>query len=330
MQNKKIVVLGTGGTIAGKAVSSSETAAYQAGQIEVRTLLQEIPGISKIAQVECEQLYNIDSADITLSMMLELRNKTNSLLAKEEITAVVITHGTDTLEETAYFLNLTINSSKPVVLVGAMRPATAFSADGTMNLLNAVQVALSEQAINKGILVVMNERIYAAREVTKTSTTNVDAFKSFELGCLGSINGGCVNFYQQSLRKHTVNSAFAKISEDFSFPKVEVLYCVAGMDYSLIEVLVNQGGKGIVIAGFGNGNINSKYKETLHKVSKAGTKIVIASRVASGTISESKPAQTAGIICSGSLNPQKARILLMLALNITDDSEKIQEIFATH
>lgn len=330
MQNKKIVVLGTGGTIAGKAADSSETAAYKAGQIEVETLLRDIPEISKIAQIKCEQLYNIDSADISLNMMLELRNKINSLLSNEEITAVVITHGTDTLEETAYFLNLTVNSSKPVVLVGAMRPATAFSADGTMNILNAVQVALSEQAINKGILVVMNERIYAAREVTKTSTTNVDAFKSFELGCLGSINGGCVNFYQQMLRKHTIDSAFAKISEHFNFPKVEVLYCVAGMDYSLIELLVKQGVKGIVIAGFGNGNIHSKYKEKLQNIARAGTKIVMASRVASGTISESKPAQVAGIICSGSLNPQKARILLMLALNITDDSEKIQEIFATH
>lgn len=330
MYKKKIMLLGTGGTIAGKAVNSVETAMYEAGQINIKDLIQEIPVLESIAQIECEQVCNIDSADITLEIMVELRNKINKYLSREDIKGIVVAHGTDTLEETAYFLNLTIASSKPVVLVGAMRPATAFSADGIMNMINAIYVAISEHSINKGVLVVMNDRIYAAREVSKTHTTGLDAFTSLELGSLGNVNGEGVNFYQQSLRKHTLESCFSKIDLKNSFPIVDVVYCVAGMSYRTIELLIKNGSQGIVIAGFGNGNINSKFKEKLKNAVKTGTVIVMSSRVASGEIVAGQAAKETGIICAGNLNPQKARILLILALATNKNLNEIQEIFATH
>ena len=327
MQKKKVVILGTGGTIAGKATNSTETARYQAGEIEVQELIQEIPELLKLAEIEVKQIFNIDSADISLEMMAELREQVNKSLQREDVTGVVITHGTDTLEETAYFLQLTVNSTKPVIIVGAMRPATALSADGVMNLLNAVQVAITPQAVNKGVLVVMNEKIYTAREVTKTHTTNIDSFKAIEGGCLGYVNNNCVEFYRQSLKKHTVNSCFAQLEKIADLKKVTVLYCVAGMDFAIVESLIAQGNKGLIIAGFGNGNINGAYKQKLRQIAKQGISVMMSSRVGQGAVTGQVEEKAAGILTANNLNPQKARILLMLALELTQAPQQLQKIF---
>ena len=207
MIKKHIYILATGGTIAGRAASEEATTGYEAGAIGIAELLEAVPELTRYAEVEGEQVAAIDSKDMRQEIWLCLAARCEALLAREDVDGIVITHGTDTMEETAYFLHLTVHSEKPIVLTGAMRPATAMSADGPMNLLQAVRVAADDEAAGKGVLIVLNGTIESARDAVKTHTTSLDTFRSPEMGLLGSVQDGEPVFYRSPLRRHTVHSA---------------------------------------------------------------------------------------------------------------------------
>ena len=322
-----ILVLATGGTIAGSAASAAATTGYKAGALGVEALLSAAPEIQHCANVTGEQICSIDSKDMTDSIWLQLARRCNEALAGSGVDGIVITHGTDTLEETAYFLNLTVHSEKPVVLTGAMRPATAISADGPMNLLNAVRVAAYRQAAGQGVLAVLNDQIHSARDVAKTHTTSVETFRSPELGALGRVNGGVPEFYRSSLRLHTLQSEF-DVSRLASLPYVKVIYGTANDDALFVDAAVGAGVRGIVYAGTGNGSVHKDAEAALAMAAAAGVVVVRSSRTGSGAVIPAEPSYREHHLLDGdSLNPQKARVLLQLALTRTDDLKKIQEMF---
>lgn len=323
----QIKILATGGTIAGAAAASTNVTGYKAGELGIQTLINAVPEIQEIAKVSGEQIAKISSNDMTNDVWLKVAKRVNELLEDPEIKGIVITHGTDTLEETAFFLNLVTKSDKPVVLVGAMRPATAISADGPMNLLNAVRVASDPASVGKGVMVTMNDTINGARDVTKTNTTNVATFKSPELGCLGLIEGGKVKFYKLSSKKHTLNSEF-DVRNLTELPRVDILYSHIHDDRVLADACVKAGAQGIIHAGTGNGSIHKYMEPGLAEAVQKGVVVVRSSRVPSGpTITARKSWVDEGFLNSGTLNPQKARILLQLALTKTKDPQEIQRMF---
>ncbi len=217
-----VYVLSTGGTISGKGASSTALADYQAGALLGSELIAAVPEIAQVALVKVEQIANVSSTDITIANWLTLANRINAIYESDpSVAGVVITHGTNTLEETAYFLNLTVKHDRPVVLVGSMRPASAISADGPLNLLNAVRTAASPDARGKGVLVVLNEAINAARDVTKTNTYRVETFRATELGILGYVDADAVSFYRASLKRHTAKSEF-DVKGLTSLPQVDI------------------------------------------------------------------------------------------------------------
>lgn len=329
--NKKptIHILGTGGTIAG-AGKTHFGSVYQPGKMDINDILQYIPEINDIAEVTGEQIVNIGSQNMTETIWIELTRIIHRLFSSSNIDGIVITHGTDTLEETAYFLNLVIPFAKPVILTGAMRPATAYSADGPVNLLSAVIIASNEQSAHKGVLVTTNEKIFSAHDVSKVATTHIDAFTAPNYGPLGHISGTHVEFYRVTEKKHTINSVFAKNIPQ-SLPKVAVLYGHTGADVTLIDACIEAQVAGIVFAGTGNGNMPEAYWQKIAKVREKNIHVVRASRTGHGNVTTGETNDEAlGTIASGILNPQKAKILLQLALTITDDLARIREFFAQY
>lgn len=325
---KNITILATGGTIAGQAASATQMTGYTAGVFSVQDLLNGVPGLDELAHISGEQVCNIDSSSMTDALLLQLAQRANELLARTDVDGLVITHGTDTLEETAYFLNLVLKSSKPVVVVGAMRPATAVSADGPLNLINAVKVAVQEESAGRGVLVVMNDEIYGARDVSKTNTTNVATFKAPGGAPLGFIVGGIVRYYYNSSRLHTVSTPFT-VDVLSTLPRVDIIYTHVGEDGALIEAVVAAGAKGIVYAGSGMGSVHEAAEPALVAAAAKGVAVVRASRTGSGIVAEGLARWTqAGFIPADNLNPQKARILLQLALTVASDRDKIKEMFA--
>ncbi len=325
-----IYILATGGTIAGSGSGALDTS-YTSGTVTVDKLIAAVPDINKIATIKGEQISNIGSQEMNNEVWLKLANRVNELLTSGKADGVVITHGTDTMEETAYFLNLVVKSDKPIVMVGAMRNSGSLSADGPLNIFNAVNVAMNKEAVGKGVMVVMNDEIHAAREVTKTSTTAVDTFKSPNSGKIGTVFYGNVKFYMNPTRKHTVNSAFdiTKIKE---LPRVDIIYSHSNDNPDFVNVAVKNGAKGIINAGMGNGNPFPSALEALGEAVKAGVVVVRDSRVGSGetTLNGEVDDGKYGFLASDNLNAQKARVLLMLALTQTTDKAKIQELFLTH
>jgi L-asparaginase type II len=325
-----VVFLATGGTIAGSAAANTQMTGYKAGAIGIQTLLNAVPEIHKVANVTGEQIANIGSESMTHEIWLKLAKRVNELLAKPDVDAVIITHGTDTLEETAYFLNLVTKSDKPVILIGAMRPATAISADGPVNILNAVNLAASKDAKGRGVMVAMNDVINGARDLQKTNTLRVDTFQSPELGYLGYFEGGKPVFYKASTRKHTKATEF-DISNLTDLPRVDIVYSHVNDDGKMTEAAVANGAKGIVHAGTGNGSIHANAEPALYAAAKKGIVVVRAARVPNGPTIESEAAwDKAGFVHAGTLSPQKARILLQLGLTKTNDPAKISEMFATY
>ena len=290
-----------------------------------------MPEINKIATIKGEQISNIGSQEMNNEVWFKLANRVNELLTSGKADGVVITHGTDTMEETAYFLNLVVKSDKPIVMVGAMRNSGSLSADGPLNIYNAVNVAMCKKAVGKGVMVVMNDEIHAAREVTKTNTTAVDTFKSPNSGKIGTVFYGNVKFYMNPVRKHTVNSAFdiTKIKE---LPRVDIIYSHSNDNPDFVNLAVKNGAKGIINAGMGNGNPFPSALEALGEAVKGGVVVVRDSRVGSGetTLNGEVDDGKYGFLASDNLNAQKARVLLMLALTQTTDKAKIQEFFLTH
>ncbi|MCH3876202.1 type II asparaginase [Campylobacter jejuni] len=322
----RIAILGTGGTIAGFIDSTIATTGYTAGAIDIDVLIKAVPQIRDLADISWEQIANIDSSNMCDEIWLRLAKKIAKLFA-EGIDGVVITHGTDTMEETAYFLNLTIKSDKPVVLVGAMRPSTAISADGPKNLYNAVALVANKEAKNKGVMVAINDKILSARGVVKTHSLNVDAFSSPDFGDLGYIVDGKVFFYNNVTKAHTKNAPF-DVSKLTSLPKVDILYSYSNDGSGVAaKALFEHGTKGIVVAGSGAGSIHKNQKDVLKELLKKGLKVVVSSRIQSGSVVVSQEDQNLGFICAQDLNPQKARILLLLALTKTNNNKKIKEYF---
>ncbi len=320
-----IVLLATGGTIAGSGAGKS-LGRYKSGELSIIELLKAIPSLNKIAHIQGEQISNIGSQDMNEEVWFKLAQRVQELLNDSRIQGVVITHGTDTLEESAYFLNLVLHSTKPVVLVGAMRNATSLSADGALNLYNAVSVAINEKSANKGVLVVMDDNIFSAREVVKTHTTHTSTFKAPNSGAIGSVYYGKVRYYMQPLRKYTINSEFSIVELNPPLPKVDIIYTHVGMTPDLFQASIKSHAKGIVIAGVGNGNVSAGLLKAMQEASQMEVLIVRSSRVGSGEVTSGEIDDKA-FITSDNLNPQKARVLLQLALTKTNNKEKIQEMF---
>ena len=319
-----VAVYATGGTIAGQSAASDKTN-YSAAKVGVDKLVQAVPELANIANVTSDQVAQIGSQDMSDAVWLTLAKKINAECGKKD--GFVITHGTDTMEETAYFLNLVTKSDKPVILVGAMRPATAISADGPMNLLEAVRVASTPEAKGKGVMIVMNDEINGARDVTKTNTTNPATFKSPELGAMGYVSGNKVRFYKQSTKRHTTNSEF-DVSKLDTLPRVDIIYSHVDDDRVMADAAVAAGAKGIIHAGTGNGSIANPTMEGLKDAVAKGVVVVRSARVPNGATTVSLPMWTkAGFLESDTLNPQKARLLLQLALTKTQDPKEIQRMF---
>lgn len=324
MSVSKVAVLFTGGTISMK-VDPRLTAAIPA--LSSEEIMSMVTNIDRFAQLESINYGKLPSPHITPSMMMEIKNIVQEQLDRPDIKAVVITHGTDTLEETAFLLDLTLNSSKPVVLVAAMRNSSELGYDGPSNLSAAICTAISEASVGKGVLIVMNNEVNAAAEVTKSHTLSLDTFKSLEFGPLGVVDNDEVIFYRDILKHgHIETNALEE--------NVHLLKAVAGMDGLLIDYCVEIGAKGIVIEAMGRGNLPPQMANSVYKAIDKGVTIVIVSRCPKGRVLDSygyegggKQLRDRGVIFGGSLNGQKARIKLMLALGATQSSSEIKAYF---
>jgi len=325
-----VTILATGGTIAGAGATGTQ-ASYTSGAVTIDAMLAAVPGIKNLANINGEQISNVGSQDMTFAIMLKLAKRINALLAQNDIDGIVVTHGTDTMEETAFFLNLVVKSEKPVVLVGSMRPSTAVSADGPLNLFNAVGVAADPNAKGRGVLVVMNDWIHGAHSLTKTSTTAVQTFMSPLRGLVGICNYGENDFFNTPQWKHTIGSEF-DITAVSRLPRVDILYGYADMPSDLIDASVANGAKGIVIAGVGNGNMNKASLEAAEKAVKKGVIVVRSSRVVTGSVGRNIEVNDdqMNFVASDELNPQKARILLALALLKPRSATEIQNLFNSY
>ncbi|MFZ2956917.1 MAG: asparaginase [Candidatus Ozemobacteraceae bacterium] len=326
-----VVILATGGTIAGSGSSEVTTIGYKAAVFKVEQLISAVQSLKNLADVRGEQLFQIASENITPDHWLKLARRVNAVLAEKDVNGVVITHGTDTLEETAWFLNLTVKSSKPVVLVGSMRPATAISADGPINLYNAVAIAASPASRGKGVLVTLNDRISGARDVTKTNTFTADTFNSRDLGELGYIQLGVPVYYRLPFRRHTLCSEFS-VEKLETLPVVDIFYGYGGSNRDAVDRAVAAGVQGIVHAGTGNGSLSDSTKAGLADAVKKGVFVVRASRTGSGIVTRNGEVRDDdyGFVTADNLSPQKARILLMLGLTVTKDAKKLQEMFGRY
>ncbi len=325
-----VVILSTGGTIASRydpdkgglvpALSGSE-------------LVEAVPELAAVAHVQVEQISNIGSADMTPEIWLKLARRANEVLSGDDVTGVVVTHGTDTLEETAYFLDLTVTSSKPAIMVGSQRAASYPDTDGPRNLLNAVRVAVSPEAVDMGTLVVMNGQINAAREVTKTNTIARETFRTLEFGALGVANLGGVRFYRAPLRRQTI-----PLDADARLGRVEIVPHYAGADGRLVRALLNDDEPpplaGLVIAATGLGHVSASMHDAIQEARERDIPVVISTRVYTGRLmplyagkGKGVDLRELGCVLADNLSPQKARILLMVALTKTTDRDELQRVF---
>ena len=325
-----VVILATGGTIAGAAATGTQSG-YTSGAVTIDAMLKAVPGIDKLATVKGEQISNVGSQDMSFDILLKVAKRINELAKDPKVAGFVITHGTDTMEESAFFLNLTVKTDKPVVLVGSMRPSTAVSADGPLNLYNAVGIAVDPAAKGRGVMVVLNDQIHAAHSITKTSTTSVETFQSPVRGILGTASYGKNDWYQSPGWKHTSKSEF-DISNVTKLPRVDIVF--AGVDASpdMITLAANAGAKGIVIAGVGNGNMTKAMVDAASAAVKKGVVVVRASRVPTGLVGRNVELDDdkLGFIASDELNPQKARILLALSLLKQRSPADLQNLYRAY
>ena len=323
-RKKNILLIGTGGTIAGVG-AEGKTSGYDSAQIKVNNILSGVPHIEDLANVKAEELYSIDSCNMDIDKLINLSCYIEEMAAREDIDGFVIAHGTDTLEETAYFLNLTIHTHKPIVLTGSMRPSTAISADGPFNLYQAVALARSPEAEGKGVLVVFSDAIYGARDVIKVNTFKTDAFNQKDMGSFGYMRDDKAYFYNHSIKKHTLSSEF-KISKGMKLPNVEVVNYYLGRRDDVLKY-ASKIAEGIVLGGAGCGGASEKWNNEIEDMLKSGIVVVRSSRISNGLVTHSDDEIFKKGVYANSLTPQKARILLMLALTKTRDIEKIQDIF---
>ena len=323
----RVVIVATGGTIAGSAESTT-SAGYKSGAVAVDTLIAAVPQMKSFADVTGVQVASVGSQDMNDEIWLKLAGEVNRLLAQPDVDGVAITHGTDTMEETAYFLNLVVKSDKPVVLTGSMRPSTSLSADGPLNIYNAVGVASDPRARGRGVLVVANDDIHSARAITKRHTTDVQTFVSPEAGLIGVCLFDSRDFVRMPARAHTTATPF-KVAVGQTMPRVDIIYAHAGMSPDLIDAAVTNGAKGLVIAGVGDGNMTTPALEAMGRAIKKGVVVVRSTRVGEGIVRRNIEVSDdkLGTVASMELVPAKARVLLKLALMQTSDVKKIQEYF---
>ena len=322
-----IRVLATGGTIAG-AQTSATGYAYRSGAYDVNSLLSAVPNLDKLAVITGEQVANIGSQDMNDEVWLKLAKRVNASLAEPGVNGVLITHGTDTLEETSYFLSLVTQSDEPVVMVGSMRPATAISADGPGNIYNGVAVVADPRATGKGTLVVLNDTIHYARNVMKTDTTSVQTFQSLNRGPAGVVHTGKIEWFEPMDKKVGKATGFSVEGLD-KLPRVDIIYAHANMSADLIDAAIKNGAKGLVIAGVGDGNMTTAALDAVTKAAKSGVVVVRSTRLAEGITLRNNEVNDdeKGLVASGELNPAKSRVLLQLALTKTNDPVQIQKMF---
>ena len=322
-----VKIIATGGTIAGEAATSAQ-AGYTSGQVGVDALIKAVPTLNKVARVSGEQISNVGSQDMSDEIWLKMAKRINQLAASRDVDGIAITHGTDTMEETAYFLHLVVKTKKPVVLTGSMRPSTALSADGPLNIYNAVAVAGDPQAAGRGVLVAINDQIHSAHDITKTHTTATDTFMSPYRGLIGATAYGVSQYYRGPFKKHTQQTEFS-IDSVTSLPRVDIIYIYEDMPGDLIDAAVKLGTKGIVAAGVGNGNMPKAAMDALSRAVKSGVVVVRASRVPLGFVGRNVEVDDdkLNFVASEELNPPKARVLLRLALLKTKDPKQIQGMF---
>ncbi|MFJ4196815.1 asparaginase [Pseudomonas sp. NPDC089534] len=323
-----VVVLATGGTIAGAGASAANSATYQAAKVGVEQLIAGIPELSKLANVRGEQVMQIASESISNENLLQLGRRVSELADSKDVDGIVITHGTDTLEETAYFLNLVEKTDKPIIVVGSMRPGTAMSADGMLNLYNAVAVASSKEAHGKGVLVTLNDEIQSGRDVSKMINIKTEAFKS-PWGPLGMVVEGKSYWFRLPAKRHTMDSEF-DIKNIKSLPDVEIAYSYGNVSDTAYKALAQAGAKAIIHAGTGNGSVSSRVVPTLQALRKDGVQIIRSSHVNAGGFvlrNAEQPDDKYDWVVAHDLNPQKARILAMVALTKTNDSKELQRMF---
>ena len=323
----KVMILATGGTIAGSAETQTQ-AGYTSGQVGVEVLINAVPQLTDIAQVSGEQIANVGSQDMSDEIWLKLAKRINELQQSADVDGIVITHGTDTLEETGYFLNLVVKGEKPVVMTAAMRPSTALSADGPLNIFNAVAIAADPDAKGRGVMIVANDHIHGARSVTKTNTTAVHTFQSAESGLIGISAYGENRYFRYPYRAHTKDSDFSVDGVD-KLPRVDVIYITADVSADLIDAAVKNGAKGLITAGVGNGNMTGPALDAVERAIDKGVVVVRSSRVPTGAVGRNVEVDDdeTGTIASGDLNPAKSRVLLKLALLKTSDPQLIQSYF---
>ena len=323
-----VVILATGGTIAGAGASAANSATYQAAKVGIEQLIAGVPELSQIANVRGEQVMQIASESINNENLLQLGRRVAELADNKDVDGIVITHGTDTLEETAYFLNLVEKTDKPIVVVGSMRPGTAMSADGMLNLYNAVAVASSKDARGKGVLVTMNDEIQSGRDVSKMINIKTEAFKS-PWGPLGMVVEGKSYWFRLPAKRHTMDSEF-DIKNIKSLPDVEIAYGYGNVSDTAYKALAQAGAKAIIHAGTGNGSVAAKVVPALVELRKQGVQIIRSSHVNAGGMvlrNAEQPDDKYDWVAALDLNPQKARILAMVAMTKTQDSKELQRIF---
>jgi L-asparaginase len=325
-------VIGTGGTISSIGASSLDVLDYpDFGQkLSCEALLDRFPETRLVADPVPMTFRQVGSTEIGPREWIELRALIHRIARDDPTVAgFVIPHGTATLEETGFFLNLTLAVAQPVALVGAQRPASALGSDAGMNLVNALRVAGSPEARGKGVLAVLNDEIHAARDVVKTSTYRVQTFRSLDFGALGHVDGDGVHFYRSPSRKHMPDTPFAVLDLGV-LPRVEIVYSYAGADGALVDAAVAAGARGLVSAGFAPGSPTPEQRAAFERAAKSGVVVVQCSRAFSGRVAPRRRLRESGIVAGEDLSPQKARILLMLALSTTTEIAAIQEMFSTY
>ena len=322
----RVEIIATGGTIAGAQASKTDYG-YKSGTFKVEDLINAVPHMQDLATITGEQVVNIGSQDMNDAVWLKLSKRINERLAASDVDAIVVTHGTDTMEETSYFIELTTPRGKPIVFTGSMRPATAVSADGPGNLYNAVATAADADARGRGVLVELNDSIHLARNVTKTDTTNVETFRSLVRGPVGLVNTGKVAFFRKANAGD--RGAVFDVTQLDSLPRVDILYAHANMSTDLIDAAIKGGAKGLVIAGVGDGNMTKPALDRLAQAAKDGIVVVRSTRLPEGLVLRNNEVDDdkLGFVASGELTPPKARVLLQLALTKTKDPVEIQKMF---
>jgi glutamin-(asparagin-)ase len=322
-----VMILATGGTIAGAGASAINSATYAAAKVGVDKLIAGLPELSKVANVKGEQVFQVASESLTDDNLLTLAKRVSALSKQPDVDGIVITHGTDTLEETAYFLTLTVHTAKPIIVVGSMRPGTALSADGALNLYNAVNVAASKDAGGKGVLVTMNDEIQSGRDVSKTVNIKTEAFKS-QWGPLGMVVEGRNYWFRAPVKRHTMQSEF-DIDTITALPPVQIAYGYEGVSPVAIDALAGSGIQALIHGGTGNGSVADRIVPNLQKVRASGIAIIRSSRVPDGFVirNAEQPDDKYDWVVAHDLRPQKARILAMVAMTKTRDTKELQRIF---